>query len=74
MATAKDPYKVINNFLNEQTISNAYLVDMRSRFDKFNTTKAKNIQPYGFFGTPSYQESMDLYNKDYKAYKTLGAR
>ena len=55
MATSKDPYKIINNFLNEQTITNTHLADMRGRFDKFNTTKAKNVQPYGFFGTPGYQ-------------------
>jgi hypothetical protein len=48
-------------------------MDMRKKFDVFNTTKAKNIQPYGFFGTPGYQESLDTYHKDYKAYKTLGA-
>jgi murein DD-endopeptidase MepM/ murein hydrolase activator NlpD len=73
MATARDPYKIINNFLNEQKIANTHLMDMRKKFDVFNTTKAKNIQPYGFFGTPGYQESLNTYHKDYKAYKTLGA-
>lgn len=74
MATARDPYKIINNFLNEQTIANTHLIDMRNRFDEFNANKPKTAQPYGFFGTNSYKESIKTYNEDYKAYKALGAK
>ena len=71
MATAKDPFKIVDNFLREQEIGNKHLINMRTQFDTFNTTKAKHIQPYGFFGTEGYKEALSSYNKDYQAYKLL---
>lgn len=74
MATAKDPEGIIRNFLVEQAITNTHLIDMRNRFDTFVSNKSKNVQPYGFFGTPGYKESQDIYKNDYKAYKALGIK
>lgn len=71
MATARDPFKIVNNFISEQGITNKHLITMRNQFDTFNTTKKQNVQPYGFFGTNGYKEALDLYSKDYKAYKLL---
>ena len=73
MATARDPARIISEFMSEQKIANNYLIDVRERFDNFNATKAKNIQPHGFFGSAGYKEAKELYKKDYKAYKILGA-
>lgn len=73
MASARDPARIISEFMAEQKIANNHLIDVRERFDNFNATKAKNIQPHGFFGSAGYKEAKDLYKKDYKAYKILGA-
>jgi murein DD-endopeptidase MepM/ murein hydrolase activator NlpD len=73
MATARDPARIISEFMAEQKIANNHLIDVRERFDNFNATKANNIQPHGFFGSAGYKEAKELYKKDYKAYKILGA-
>jgi murein DD-endopeptidase MepM/ murein hydrolase activator NlpD len=73
MATARDPARIISEFMAEQRIANNYLIDVRERFDNFNATKSSNIQPHGFFGSAGYKEAKELYKKDYKAYKILGA-
>ena len=71
LAIAKDPYRIVNNFIGEQGITNKHLINLRTQFDTFNTTKPGHVHPYGFFGSNGYTSALDLYNKDYKAYKLL---
>jgi hypothetical protein len=71
MATAKDPFKIMNRFLSEQTIANSHMIDVREKFDNYNNTAPKTASAYGFFGTQAYKDAGENYHKNYKAYKTL---
>ena len=71
LATTRDPYRVLNDFLNEQKITNEHLANTREKFDQFAVNS--NDRPYKFFGTQGYEDAKKQYHKDYTAYKMLGA-
>lgn len=71
LATTRDPYRVLNDFLTEQKITNEHLANTREKFDKFAVNS--NDRPYKFFGTQDYEDAKKQYHRDYTAYKMLGA-